>query len=375
MQPTARFCAALAAALLATAARADEDLPPPVGTIDFYGLGPIPRTEAMAQLPFQLGDRLARSSPKRKSDAMARALGVAHVDFSFICCSPDGKVEAYVGIERRGTKPLEYNAAPSGNLKLPADLLAAHAEFEKELIVAVRNGQAAEDDSQGHALSTYPPLRAQQHKFIAFARAHTDVLREVLANAADARLRAVAAVVLGYAPDKRAVVGPLSHAALDADEGVRNDATRALGVIADYALAHPELGIRIDAAPFIGMLNSVVWTDRNKGSFLLRSLSATREPALLEKLRRDALPALTEMCGWTNLGHAWSSCLILARVLGMSEELSEPARAALLERARKLLEQDADVGAGGRNPPSLELGLSQSVNKARANRTTDANSS
>jgi hypothetical protein len=339
MRPSARFFAVLAAASLAAAARADDDLPPPVGTIDFYGLGPIPRADAMAQLPFQLGDRLARSSPKRKSDAMARALGVSRVEFSFICCSPDGKVEAYVGIERPGTKPLEYNAAPSGDLKLPADLLAADAQSEKEVVVAVRKGEAAEDESQGHALSTYAPLRAQQDKFIAFARAHTDVLRDVLANAADPRMRAVAAGVLGYAPDKRAVVAPLSRAAFDADEGVRNNATRALSVIANYALAHPELGIRIDAAPFIGMLNSVVWTDRNKGSFLLMSLSATREPALLEKLRRDALPALTEMCEWTNLGHAWSSCLILARVLGMSENLSEPARAELLERAREFLKQ------------------------------------
>jgi hypothetical protein len=336
MRDTHRLCALFAAILLAGVGSTADDLPPPIGTIDFYGLGSISRSDAMAQLPFKLGDQLARNSPKRNGDAMARVLGVARVEFAFICCSPDGKVEAYVGIERRGGAHFKYNPAPTDNLKLPADLLAAQEQSEEEVREAVRKG-AAEDDSQGHALSTYPPLRAQQEKFIAFAREHASLLRNVLANAADPGLRAVAAEVLGYAPDKREVIEPLSRAALDADEGVRNNATRALGVIADYALAHPELGIRIDPAPFIGMLNSVVWTDRNKGSFLLMSLSATRDPALFEKLRHDALPALIEMCGWTNLGHAWSSCLILLRVLGMSEDLSEQNRAAALERARALL--------------------------------------
>lgn len=55
-------------------------------------------------------------------DAMARALGVARVEFAFICCSPDGKVEAYVGVEPRGSKAPVYNAPPAADLKLPADL-------------------------------------------------------------------------------------------------------------------------------------------------------------------------------------------------------------------------------------------------------------
>lgn len=321
--------------LLAAAAHAQEELPPPIGSIDFYGLGSIPRSEAMAKLPFKIGDRLERTSPKRKPEATARALDVSRVEFAFVCCSEDGKIQAYVGIEPRGAAPHAYHAPPSGTVELPAEILKAYDDFGTAMIAAVQSGNAGEDDSQGHALAKYPPLRAQQDKFLAFAAAHTALLRDVLANAADAKSRAVAAQVLGYAADKREVVGPLSRAALDAHENVRNNATRALGIIAEYAGAHPELEIRIDPAPFIAMMNSVVWTDRNKASFVLMALTASRDPALLDRLRKEALPALADMCGWSNLGHAVSGCLTLQRVLGMSEDPSEKGRAEAIQRARK----------------------------------------
>jgi hypothetical protein len=322
--------------LLATTAHAEDGQPPPIGTIDFYGLGSIPRSKAMASLPFKIGDRQP-TSPKQTSDSMARALGVARVEFAFICCLEEGKVQAYVGIERSGARPHAYDAPPSGNITLPAEILEAYDDFLTALIPAVQSGNADEDRSQGHALSKYPPLRAPQDKFLAFAAAQTALLRDVLANAADTKSRIVAAHVLGYAPDKREVAGPLSRAVLDADETVRNNATRALGVIAEYAQAYPDLGIRIDPAPFIDMMNSVVWTDRNKGSFVLMSLSASSDPALLGKLRRDALPALIDMCSWSNLGHAWGACVILQRALGMSVDASEASRAKALERGRRLV--------------------------------------
>lgn len=338
MRALTRSFAVLAIALLSASAHAAADLPPPVGSIDFYGLGPIPRAKAAALLPFKLGEQVPRGSPKRNGDPMARALGVSRVEFAFICCAPDGKVEAYVGIEPRGREPQGFNSAPAGDVKLPASIVEAYDKFLSLLPEAVRSGNGNEDDSQGHALAVYPPLREQQEKFIVFAREHEELLRDALANAAEKKMREVAADVLGYAPDKRTVVEPLTRAARDPEKVVRNNATRALGVIADYAAAHPELGIRIDPAPFIEMLNSVVWTDRNKGSFVLMSLSATRDPALLATLRRDALPALTDMCGWSNLGHAASACLMLQRALGLADDLGEQNRALALKRARQILE-------------------------------------
>src|SRR3954471_21076730 len=96
----------LAATLLTGAVHAADDLPPRIGTIDFYGLGAIPREKMAAKLPFKVAERIARSSPRRKPADLARALGVARVEFAFICCLQNGTLEAYVGIEPQGSKPL-----------------------------------------------------------------------------------------------------------------------------------------------------------------------------------------------------------------------------------------------------------------------------
>jgi hypothetical protein len=100
---------------------------------------------------------------------------------------------------------------------------------------------------------------------------------------------------------------------------VRNDATRSLMAIAVLAQRHPEERISINAAPFIAMLNSVVWTDRNKAAAVLLSLTAGRPARVLGALRQRALPALIEMARWKSPGHAQAAFLVLGRVAGMEE--------------------------------------------------------
>ena len=75
--------------------------------------------------------------------------------------------------------------------------------------------------------------------------------------------------MIACAPDKTAIVDDLLHGVLDADEDVRNAAARGLYVIGMYAADHPELDIHIPSDPFTRMLNSLVWTDRNKGTAML----------------------------------------------------------------------------------------------------------
>jgi hypothetical protein len=220
-------------------------------------------------------------------------------------------------------------------------------QFDEALQAAVAKGDAREDDSQGHSLSTNPRLRALQERCVAYAAGDLSTVRRVLRTAANAEQRQIAAWIIGYAPHKRDVVGDLLYAVQDPDEGVRNDATRSLMAIAVLAQGHPEQGIRINAAPFIAMLNSVVWTDRNKAAAVLLSLTAGRPARVLDPLRKYALPALVEMARWKSPGHAQAAFILLGRVAGLSESAISEAwtrgdRESVIGRAL------ARAGRGGR---------------------------
>jgi hypothetical protein len=107
------------------------------------------------------------------------------------------------------------------------------------------------------------------------------------------------------------------RASRDPDDGVRNNATRALGVLlrSNHALAS-----EVPPDSFIEMLNSGTWTDRNKGALLLAELTAGRNPGLLAKIRAAALDSLIEMASWRRPGHAGFSRIILGRVAGLPED-------------------------------------------------------
>jgi predicted dienelactone hydrolase len=128
---------------------------------------------------------------------------------------------------------------------------------------------------------------------------------------------------------------------------VRNNATRALAVLAAWVNRNPQAGVAIPPELFLDFLNSVSWTDRNKGLMVLMPLTASRDPALLAQLRSRALPSLVEMARWTNAGHALHPFLILARTAGLSDEDAFQAwqagdREAVIARA---------IAAPGAQPP------------------------
>jgi hypothetical protein len=227
----------------------------------------------------------------------------------------------YVGIEEKGTPALRFNAPPNGKARLPDDVLRAGAAFDAAFAKAVERGDFQEDQSQGHALMHDPGARAVQEGFVALADRYGQQLRDVLHHSDTPQQRALAAQVLAYATDKARVVGDLSSAMRDSDVEVRNNATRALWLIAALATKAPDRKIAVPPDPFIELLlNSLTWTDRNKSSFALMSLTESRDPALLSRLRQMAMPALVEMARWKSKGHAVASVLILGRIAGLPEE-------------------------------------------------------
>src|ERR1019366_7877598 len=240
---------------------------PTIQTIDFYGLRSVSEARVRQALQIKEGDT-PPDSPIAAQLRIEAIPGVAKARLNFVCCEK-GRTTLYVGIQEKGAPSLEFRSAPTGTVRLPFDVPPAGEAFETAFTRAMEAGDHVEDQSQGHALMHFAEARAAQQKFISLAALHPAILHDVLRNSADAGQRALAAQVLGYAADKRDVVADLIYATRDPDDEVRNNATRALWLIAKLAQRKPELGIQVPPATFIDLLNSLVWTDRNKSSYAL----------------------------------------------------------------------------------------------------------
>ncbi|HYH16526.1 MAG TPA: HEAT repeat domain-containing protein, partial [Flavisolibacter sp.] len=252
-------------------------------------------------------------------EKLKQALHVPYVSIEAVCCTEDNKEIVFIGISESSASQPSYRKAPTQPLHLPAVMKATYDSLMSTIMDAVKSGQAEEDLSQGHSLMVYPRSRALQEQFISYA-AELTMLRNVLRYAADAKQRAMAAQIIAYAADKRAVTDDLVYAVADPDDEVRNNATRALSVIAHYGLEHPELQIQIPAQPFISMLNSISWTDRNKAALVLFHLSRTRNPILMQQLKEAALPSLLEMVQWKSKQHVLLYYILLGRMAGLEDE-------------------------------------------------------
>lgn len=201
-------------------------------------------------------------------------------------------------------------------ISLADDIVQADDEFSKALMAAAQSGETAEDDSQGYAFAHDPVMRAIQERFVTYAARDLPELRRVLRNSSDPEHRALAAQILSYAANKQAVVEDLVHGMSDPSEDVRNNAMRALMVFANAAPPVP----RIPYHPFIALLNSPVWSDRNKAAGALKALSKDRDPQLLARLRNEAIAPLVEMARWKSDGHALFAFIILGRIAGYSDQ-------------------------------------------------------
>jgi HEAT repeat protein len=212
-------------------------------------------------------------------------------------------------------------------VRLAPGIVQAGNEFWEAFMAAVQRGDAGEDDSQGHALSRDPATRKVQERFVMYATRDLKELRRVLRNSSDADQRALAAQILGYAANKHAVVSDLVYAMRDPSPDVRNNAMRALAVFASMAPSSERPVVRVPYEPFIELLGSPEWTDRNKASFALLKLSVRRDPKLLEELKHEAMGPLIEMANWKSQGHAMPALLILGRIGGLSDDDIQAASA------------------------------------------------
>lgn len=330
------------------------DQVPPIGIVNFYGLRNVTEKQVRQALTFREGDSLAISDDElqhRIGDSQRRleALpGVVHARLNFLCCE-GAQTILYVGIQETGVPALEFRNAPNGADRLPQDVNDAGKAFEQALSQAVLKGDAREDDSKGYALFHDSACRAVQERFVEFAARDLPLLEKVLRNSGDAGQRALAAEIIGYAKDKPATIPLLAYGMADPNSNVRNNSMRALGVIARFARKHRDAQIQVPAEPFVAMLNSLDWTDRNKSSIALLELTDKRDPGILKEMHEEALGSLVDMARWKDAGHAYAPFMLLGRVAGISEDAIQKAwdqndRESVIETALKQTKTNAAAG-------------------------------
>ena len=292
---------------------------PRIGTIDFYGLRKVPESKVRKALAVSEGGALP-SSKGEVEERIEQVPGVVETHLEATCCDDAGKAILYIGIEEKGAAHYNYRPPPTGDAILPAEIVPVYARFLGAVAVAGRTGRVAEDLTQGHSLMSDPDVRALQEQFAVFAAKYTGDLRKVLRTGANEEQRAIAAYVIGYAPNKDRVVPDLQYALQDPDDTVRNNAMRSLAAFAVLQRKQPDSEIKISPTWFIEMLNSIIWGDRNNAAVALVTLTDTRDEKVLEQLRERALPALAEMAAWKHLPHALPAYILLGRAGGMKEE-------------------------------------------------------
>src|SRR5207237_169829 len=132
---------------------------PPIGMIDLFGLRTVSETDIRNVLPIRIGDdAIAVLTDADLIRQKLRTLpNIEDASVAVICCDDrNGKSMAFIGIREKGSPALTFRPAPSGDVRLPADVLNAGATFESAFLKAIADRDFSEDDSAGHALLGHP---------------------------------------------------------------------------------------------------------------------------------------------------------------------------------------------------------------------------
>jgi hypothetical protein len=289
-----------------------------VGSIDFFGGQGRDTAALLAKLPVKVGQALKEEQMEALQSAISvtvqAAMGKPSTDVAVMCCDEPGELQLYVGLQGSSYRAPRYAAAPTGVATLPDDGVGLYRKYMEAFAHAVQSGNSQEDDSKGYALTKDSAAHAIELTMREYALKHGEWIQRVLGEGKDAEQREAAAALLGYGERSEAQINELAQAADDPDSEVRNNAVRALEVL---AAAAPLVGLHVE--PFVTMLYSGQWTDRNKASLLLARMTEGRDGTMLRRLRDEAMGPLLDGAKWQSAGHAYAFLLILGRIGGIDE--------------------------------------------------------
>ena len=291
-----------------------------LGEIEFFGAQDIDVQKVRASLLLHEGEEFSLDSlpdlTSRIKQTVKVITGTEATDVARVCCDQHGDWMFYIGLQGKNYRSFHYNAVPTGSIRFPAEVVNLYRQAMNLLFESIQK-HATEDRTHGYSLSRYPPLRAKQLAMREYAIHNAALIRRVLVQSAAAEQRTVAAELLGYAKPDKQQIKALVRASQDSNESVRNNAVRALAVLAG---SKPSVANNISASRFVNMLNSGIWTDRNKGTYLVSVITVRRDPRLLKLLSGQASDSLLEMARWRDPGHADSARIILGRIAGIDEK-------------------------------------------------------
>ena len=298
-----------------------------IAAVETYGLHRVARQSVLDNAGLREGAAAPdRTQRKAVIDRLQKIPGVRRAAIVVVVTpfpNPSGgtigRPIVYIGIQESGRPDANFRTAPSGSVTLPPAIVTTYADSERAFLESIKHNDFSEDDSNGYALMGNEALRASQRKFVPLADQYYEQLVDVLQNSKDAEQRAIAATVIAYASNKKRIAKDLLIGTSDPNEGVRNDAVRALSVLLTYARAHRELGIEVSTDWCLDLLESLTWTDRNKAMAVLDAATGDRDAELLAKLRQRSLPSLIEMARWKSAGHAMMALLLVGRIAGLKD--------------------------------------------------------
>ncbi len=294
-----------------------------IDDIEFFGTSGIDVGKLKSALPVNEGRKLSLEAMPdlvaQIRSVIKKQIGKDATDVNPTCCTAQRNWIVYIGLSGKNSASLPYNAKPAGQQRFPEEVVSLYRDALNLILESLQKPGAAvsEDRSKGYALSAYPPLRTKQLAMRDYATHNENLIRQILQESADNEQRAIAAQLLGYADRSEQQVRDLVQATRDPDDGVRNNAVRALGVLAESNAATAD---EIPATNFVQMLNSGNWKDRNKAGLLLSVLTVSRDQPLLSLLRQQASDSLLEMAHWRESGHAYSSLVIMGRIADIDED-------------------------------------------------------
>lgn len=300
-----------------------QDMTPRIGTIEIYGARKIPEKRILEALGVHEGSPL----PASRADAELRLVGMRGVALSHleaVCCNDARRMILYVGVEEREAPHMEFHPAPTHDVELPPDLMELYQDFLERAKEVSRDGNPAEDLTNGYSMMTDFESRADQIQIQNMAEDYFPQIHDVIRNSGDEEQRAAAAYILQYSKrtDRitKQTIDDLLFALSDSSEIVRSAAMRSLKAIAVGGKLHPEQNIQIQPTWYVELLNSVVWSDRRGASLALVEMTETHNEDALALMRERAMASIAEMARWKELAHALPPFILAGRIAGLNEQ-------------------------------------------------------